>query len=68
MTMLSNTISFFLGGGVMELVGILIGHMYFFLMFKVRPTNIEEGRGQCIHSSSTLLAVKYLEPLMVNIR
>merc|ERR1712037_307185 len=22
------------GGGVMELVGILIGHMYFFLMFK----------------------------------
>ena len=22
------------GGGVMELIGILIGHMYFFLMFK----------------------------------
>ena len=22
------------GGGVMELVGILVGHMYFFLMFK----------------------------------
>jgi hypothetical protein len=38
----------------MELVGILIGHMYFFLMFKVRSTIIEEGRGQCIHSSSSL--------------
>jgi len=24
------------GGGVMELIGILIGHLYFFLMFKVR--------------------------------
>ena len=22
------------GGGIMELIGILIGHMYFFLMFK----------------------------------
>jgi hypothetical protein len=38
----------------MELVGILIGHMYFFLMFKVRPIIIKEGRGQCIHSSSSL--------------
>jgi hypothetical protein len=42
-SLLTTTIPSFLGGGVMELVGILIGHMYFFLMFKVRPTNIEEG-------------------------
>ena len=28
------TVIFFAGGGVMELCGILIGHMYFFLMFK----------------------------------
>jgi hypothetical protein len=38
----------------MELVGILIGHMYFFLMFKVRSTIIEEGIGQRIHSSPSL--------------
>jgi hypothetical protein len=36
----------------MELVGILIGHMYFFLMFKVRSIIIEEGRGKCSRSSS----------------
>ena len=28
------------GGGVMELVGILIGHMYFFLMFKYPQVRI----------------------------
>ena len=33
--MTSDSSLYLLGGGVMELVGILIGHMYFFLMFKV---------------------------------
>jgi hypothetical protein len=36
----------------MELVGILIGHMYFFLMFKVRPTIIQEEVIAFIHRHS----------------
>ena len=36
------------GGGVMELVGILIGHMYFFLMFKYPQVLKRKDKNQLV--------------------